>query len=76
MSYDPDRTRQARETCTDHASFKALCAVNLATNVSCYACGEVFSPANTHTVQGWKETQISGMCEDCFDALFEEDPLD
>jgi len=26
----------------------------------------------THTRLGWAETQISGSCEDCFDALFAE----
>jgi hypothetical protein len=32
-----------------------------------------FSGANTHTRLGWRETQISGMCEDCYDELFKED---
>jgi len=36
----------------------------------CIKCGEAFSDKNTHTAMGWKETRISGMCEDCFDKLF------
>lgn len=37
----------------------------------CIECGEPFTEANVHTRDGVLETQISGMCEDCFDALFE-----
>lgn len=36
----------------------------------CVCCKNEFSSENTHTELGWKETQISGMCEDCFDNLF------
>ncbi len=36
----------------------------------CVQCKNEFSSENTHTELGWKETQISGMCEDCFDNLF------
>ena len=39
----------------------------------CIKCGEDFSDKNTHTVAGWKETRISGMCEDCFDELFNKE---
>jgi len=39
---------------------------------TCYCCGEPFSPDNTHTAAGWRETQISGLCEDCFDLLVRE----
>jgi len=39
----------------------------------CVSCNEPFSNDNTHTSLGWAETQISGMCEDCFDQLFKED---
>jgi len=42
-------------------------------NLTCSACRKLFSNANTHTALGWKETQISGFCEDCFDALFAEE---
>lgn len=40
--------------------------------VRCLACGEAFTAKNAHTAAGWRETQISGMCEDCFDELFAE----
>lgn len=39
----------------------------------CIDCGQPFTDANVHTDEGWRETKISGMCEDCFDALFAED---
>lgn len=38
----------------------------------CLSCGATFTPENVHTAAGWRETQISGMCEDCFDELFAE----
>lgn len=38
----------------------------------CIDCHEGFSSVNTHTALGWRETQISGFCERCFDAIFEE----
>ena len=39
----------------------------------CMDCKLDFSSSNTHTSAGWAETQISGMCEDCFDALFPDE---
>lgn len=42
-------------------------------HANCCKCEQSFSPSNTHSPAGWRETQISGMCEDCFDALFEGD---
>lgn len=41
-----------------------------AANGCCIKCAEPFSDKNTHTAAGWKETRITGMCEDCFDKLF------
>jgi hypothetical protein len=38
---------------------------------SCAECCAAFSSNNTKTPNGWRETQISGLCETCFDALFE-----
>ena len=32
-------------------------------------CGERFSDSNVYSQAGWLETQISGLCEVCFDAL-------
>ena len=43
----------------------------------CICCGYEFSKLNVFTVDGAKETQISGTCEKCFDELFaEEDDYD
>lgn len=39
----------------------------------CQHCSESFSLKNTSTHSGWKETQISGVCENCFDNLFSEE---
>lgn len=39
--------------------------------MQCANCCRPFSYLNTHSAAGWRETQISGFCEDCFDALFE-----
>lgn len=39
---------------------------------SCIECKKPFTNANVHTKDGWFETQISGMCEDCFDAVCKE----
>ena len=36
----------------------------------CVSCRKPFSDLNVKTPLGWKETQISGMCETCFDNLF------
>lgn len=38
----------------------------------CVNCTQPFSAANTHSKDGWIETQISGLCEDCFDEICEE----
>lgn len=38
----------------------------------CKICGEDFGPWNTSTAAGWRETQVSGSCEACFDRLFAE----
>jgi|OpeIllAssembly_1097287.scaffolds.fasta_scaffold69407_3 hypothetical protein len=42
-----------------------------AAEARCIKCGEPFSNKNTHTAAGWKETAITGLCEDCFDRIFE-----
>jgi hypothetical protein len=41
--------------------------------LNCVECGQPFTDKNVHSQAGWLETQISGFCEDCFDALFDED---
>ena len=45
--------------------------LNNAEKGCCVRCGEPFSNKNTHTAAGWKETTITGLCEDCFDRIFE-----
>jgi len=40
--------------------------------VDCVQCGEAFTALNVFTPAGARETQISGLCEKCFDALLEE----
>lgn len=35
----------------------------------CVHCKESFSKTNVFTKEGWAETQISGMCEKCFDEI-------
>lgn len=43
----------------------------------CVECGKPFTKENVTSSAGWRETQISGMCEKCFDRLFDEDaPLE
>lgn len=39
----------------------------------CIVCGEQFSERNVHSAAGWREILISGICEDCFDGLFEDE---
>ena len=38
----------------------------------CLSCLQPFSAANVYSEAGWRETRTSGMCEDCWDKLFEE----
>jgi hypothetical protein len=35
----------------------------------CRSCSEPFSERNVYSHAGWLETQISGLCETCFDTL-------
>lgn len=42
----------------------------------CVSCKTPFSEANTHSQAGWRETQISGLCEDCFDEACPDDEGD
>ena len=54
----------------DAEDFDTLVASLAETHLNCRSCRTLFSAANTHSVRGWRETQISGMCEDCYDKLF------
>lgn len=38
----------------------------------CFHCKADFTGENVRTPAAWKETQISGMCENCWDELFSE----
>jgi len=37
---------------------------------SCILCHAEFSKKNVTSEMGWRETQISGICEECFDGMF------
>lgn len=39
----------------------------------CISCREPFSPNTVFTEAGWRETKISGICEACWDKMFQED---
>lgn len=55
---------------TDRALYEAqrqLAAAHI-TYTACVSCKQEFSDENCFTQAGWQETQISGMCERCFDA--------
>ena len=39
----------------------------------CCNCSTAFSSENVLTPAGWRETQISGLCEKCWDDIFGED---
>ena len=44
-------------------------------DVICYQCGRV-AKEHCHTEAGLREVEISGLCEECYDKLFEEDEED
>jgi hypothetical protein len=46
------------------------------TYTKCEMCKQPFSALNVFSVEGAKETQISGLCEACFDSLFADDEED
>ena len=56
-----------------YESQKAFAAQHV-TYTACVACKERFSDANCRTQAGWQETQISGLCEACFDEICAEEP--
>lgn len=39
---------------------------------ACYLCEGPFSSLNVRSAAGWRETQISGTCENCYDELFKD----
>jgi hypothetical protein len=50
--------------------FKVLLEAKACKFENCVACKKMFTSLNTHTEAGWRETQISGICETCFDKAF------
>jgi len=54
------------------ADFHQLVNLRKARNLKCMDCDQPFTQANVTTAAGWKETQISGFCEVCYDALFDD----
>ena len=59
-----------RELPSSEMQFQALRAKGLAQFCTCITCNNPFTGSNIQTSQGWKETQISGICETCFDDMF------
>ena len=53
-----------------YESQRSFAAANV-THTSCVSCKERFSDTNCFTQAGWQETQISGLCERCFDQMCE-----
>jgi len=53
-------------------SWDEYVSIQRPTHMFCVDCKKPFSLFNTHTAAGWRETQISGMCEKCFDEMYEE----
>lgn len=41
-------------------------------DVICYCCGRV-AKEHCYSAAGLRETEISGMCEECWDKMFEEE---
>lgn len=57
------------------ADFTELIRTGQAHKTACRMCGSEFGSGNCYSPQGWRETQISGTCEKCFDALFPPEGL-
>lgn len=53
------------------ADFASLVSSGGAKHLTCTNCSLPFSSENVYTREGWAETQISGICESCFDDMFE-----
>lgn len=56
--------------------FELLKAKHETRYTNCVECGAGFTGANVVSCGGWRETQISGMCENCFDQMLEEESDD
>jgi len=62
--------RQLPESEDDYLELKRQ---NRVKHIKCVDCSAPFDNGNTHTEAGWRDTQITGFCEACTDALFQED---
>lgn len=58
----------------DHIELEQLKQQGRLLYAKCCDCDATFSAANLHTPLGYVESQISGMCEDCFDHLLAQEP--
>jgi uncharacterized protein YbdZ (MbtH family) len=56
-----------------YEEFLRLTKLDPAKYTKCVNCSEPFSDKNVKTPGGWRETQISGLCEDCFDYITDLD---
>ncbi|MGA7811184.1 hypothetical protein [Bradyrhizobium sp.] len=54
-----------------YESQKAFAAAHVS-HTSCVRCEKRFGDDNCFTQKGWQETQISGLCEKCFDEMCEQ----
>jgi hypothetical protein len=39
----------------------------------CWHCQKPYSEETVFTEAGWRETKLSGLCEVCFDEMFQEE---
>jgi len=62
----------SRELPESEMQFQALSAKGLALYCTCITCNHIFTGSNVKTTMGWRETQISGICETCFDDMFKD----
>jgi hypothetical protein len=65
------RTGLPLPTC--QADFEWIKEIHKASYTNCIECGGPFGAHNVASTNGWKETQISGLCENCWEELFAED---
>lgn len=54
------------------ADFRQLADLGKALNLKCNDCDRPFTGEIVRSSAGWRETQISGMCEVCYDELFQD----
>ncbi len=64
--WDPNTSNFTQEVPTDQRTA-------VARFYSCVKCSKPFTAQNVFTRAGWRETQITGYCEKCFDNIFAGD---